>query len=149
LRSGGQVEIVIKAGEVVPEGHVDLNGPDVFAFYNAQSADILSLSMRCAAAPFDLDGCTYATLEDCWRSMDGEPCERRRERLALAIAAQYSSDAAVSSGLRMHLLDTAPKTIICVDIDPWLGMQAAGGLSVGQNGMGRALMATRAALMAG
>jgi hypothetical protein len=49
----------------------------------------------------------------------------------------------------MHLLETAPKTIICVDIDPWLGMQAAGGLSVGQNGMGRALMATRAALMEG
>ena len=44
------MEIVIKAGEVVPEGHVDLNAPDVFAFYNAQSADVLSLSMRCAVS---------------------------------------------------------------------------------------------------
>lgn len=47
------------------------------------------------------------------------------------------------------LLETAPKLIVCVDIDPWLGMQAAGGLSSGQNGMGKALMATRDALAAG
>ena len=50
-------------------------------------------------------------------------------------------------GLKAHLLSTSPKTIVCVDIDPWLGMQAAGGISAGQNGMGKALMRTRDALM--
>ena len=45
------------------------------------------------------------------------------------------------------LLETAPKRIVCVDIDPWLGMQASDGISSGQNGMGRALMATRDMLL--
>lgn len=61
--------------------------------------------------------------------------------------AQYSSEGAAASGLRQLLIDTAPKTVVCVDTDPWLGMQAAGGISTGQNGMGRALMATRSRLM--
>ena len=37
---------------------------------------------------------------------------------------------------------------VCVDLGPWLGMQAAGGISAGQNGMGRALMAVRDELRA-
>ena len=143
-----QVEVVISAGEALPDGHVDLNAADVHAFYNASSADALSLSMRCAAAPFAFGGATYGTLEEFWRAMDGETIERRRELLGEAIRAQYASEGAASSGLRQHLLETAPKMIVCVDTDPWLGMQAAGGISTGQNGMGRALMATRDELMA-
>ena len=143
-----QIEVVVRAGEALPEGTVDLNAPDVFAFYNAQAAEALSLSMRCAMAPFDFDGAKYATMEDFWRAKDDESIERRRELLARAIRTQYLGDAAATSGLKAHLLETAPKTIVCVDIDPWLGMQASGGLSAGQNGMGRALMAVRDELLA-
>jgi len=142
-----QVEIVIKVGEEMPEGSLDLNAPDVFAFYNAQAPDTISLSMRCAAVPFELHGKTYATLEELWRAMESETIERRRELLIEAIRVQYSSEAAAASGLKAALLETAPKTIVCVDIDPWLGMQASGGISAGQNGVGRALMATREALL--
>ena len=138
---------------------VDLNAPDVVAFYNAQSADALSLSMRCAAAPFSFRGATHATLEDCWRSLEGESIEARRALLADAIRAQctseaamhtelspshhpmpfpvipcprpfptipccrYTSEAAAAAGLADHLRATHPKTVVCVDIDPWLGMQ--------------------------
>ena len=114
-----QVEIVVRAGEQLPEGTVDLNAPDVFAFYNAQvtliltvtptltlprkrprrpcllrracdrcalaldaltrnpnpspdpdpnqAASTISLSMRCAAAPFTFADVTHASLEDFWR----------------------------------------------------------------------------------
>ena len=148
-----QVEVVISAGEALPEGSVDLNSPDVHSFYNALSAEALSLSMRCAAAPFTFPpgegGVLYATLEECWRALEaaGETLQRRREALAEAIGVQYRTEAAAQSGLKAHLLETHPKTIICVDIDPWLGMQASGGISSGQNGMGRALMATRDELL--
>ena len=151
-----QVEIVIQAGEALPEGSVDLNAPDVHAFYNASSADALSLSMRCAAAPFVFPppsagdpGTTHATLEDFWRAAEaaGETLDRRRQMLAEAIDVQYRTEAAATSGLRAHLLETAPKTLICVDIDPWLGMQASGGISAGQNGLGKALMKTREELL--
>ena len=57
-------------------------------------------------------------------------------------------DDVLRDGLKQHLVDTHPKLIVCVDIDPWLGMQAAGGISAGQNGMGRALVAMRDELMA-
>ena len=177
-----QIEVVISADEALPDGAIDLNAPDVHAFYNAQSADAISLSMRCAAAPFDFGGkrcaaattpmtlpcsrgrvdacererdglCSpallgrYETLEECWRALESETIERRRIMLAEAIEVQYRTEAAATSGLRRHLLDTSPKRVVCVDIDPWLGMQAAGGISAGQNGMGRALMATRDALL--
>ena len=148
-----QVEIVISAGEALPEGSVDLNAPDVHAFYNALSADAISLSMRCAAAPFSYPpgegGVQYATLEECWRALDaaGETLERRRTALGEAIGVQYRTEAAHTSGLRAHLLATSPKTIVCVDTDPWLGMQASGGISAGQNGMGKALMHTRDQLL--
>ena len=142
-----QVEVVIGADDELPEGSVDLNAPDVHAFYNAAEAGEITLSMRCAAAPFDLHGTAYTTLEECWRALESEPMERRRALLAEAIDAQYRTEGARSSGLTAHLLATAPKLVVCVDIDPWLGMQAAGGISAGQNGMGRALMATREALL--
>ena len=36
--------------------------------------------------------------------------------------------------------------LVNVDVDPWLGMQAAGGISSGQNVLGKALMVLRAQL---
>ena len=105
--------------------------------------------MRCAVAPFEFHGKSYTTLEEWWSEVrESESLDRRRAMLAEAIDVQYRTEKAEASGLRAHLLSTSPKTIICVDIDPWLGMQAAGGISAGQNGMGKALMATREALMA-
>ena len=63
-----QVEVVVGADEALPEGNVDLNAPEVFAFYNASAADTLSFSMRYGGAPFDLGGQTFPTLEAYWRS---------------------------------------------------------------------------------
>ena len=144
-----QIEIVISGDEELPEGSVDLNAPHVEAFYNALEPEKLSLSMRCAAAPFAHRGVHYPTLEECWRALEGDTTiEERRTQLAEAIDMQYRTDAARSSGLRALLVQTAPKMLVCVDIDPWLGMQAAGGISSGQNGMGKALMRTRDALIA-
>ena len=40
----------------------------------------------------------------------------------------------------------AHSSLVNVDVDPWLGMQAAGGISSGQNVFGKALMALRAEL---
>ena len=162
-----QIEVVIREGEALPEGSVDLNAPDVHAFYNASSEDALSLSMRCGAAPFAFrtggggeggeggEGAggekQYASLEELWRELEssGETLDRRRQLLQEAIGVQYRSEAARTSGLVAHLIATSPKTIVCVDIDPWLGMQASGGISAGQNGMGKALMRARDELMRG
>lgn len=138
---------MIQAGEEMPEGCVDLNAEDVHAFYNAQAAETVSLSMRCAAAPFSLHGATHLTLEECWRASEQEGIERRRALLGEAVRAQYATPEAEASGLRAHLLATHPKTIVCVDVDPWYGMQAAGGISSGQNGLGKILMAVRDELM--
>jgi len=61
--------------------------------------------------------------------------------LAAALRAQYRSErgAALLAALRA----TEPQLVVCVDVDPWMGMQAAGGISTGQNMLGKALMALR------
>jgi len=65
-----------------------------------------------------------------------------------AVRAQYTCDAAASSGLRALLLDTGDKMLACIDLNPFLGIQAAGGISTGENCLGKALMAVRAELAA-
>ena len=70
----------------------------------------------------------------------------REALLKRALAAQYATPAAAESGLVAHLLATADQLLVNVDVDPWLGMQAAGGISSGQNVFGKALMALRAEL---
>ena len=140
------VEVVLQADEAMPDGAIDLTDTKrVHVFYNAASADALSLSMRCAAAPFEVDGAAYATMEDYYRSppVGDATTEQRRALLAAAVRAQLGSAAAAASGLRDHLLETGDRTVVCVDIDPWLGMQAAGGISTGQNGLGKILMELR------
>lgn len=139
-----QVEVVIGADEALPESHVDLNAPTVHAFYNASSADALSLSMRSAAAPFALGGANYSNLEAYWRSdaVESAGLEARGTLLAAALRAQYLGEG--GAALLAHLLETADKLIVNVDVDPWLGMQAAGGISTGQNMLGKALMELRA-----
>ena len=136
--------------DALPDGSVDLNAENVHAFYNAAAADAVTLSMRCACAPFQVDEKTYATMEEFWRAQVVDAAaENSAEIEALlkrALAAQYATPAAAESGLVAHLLATADQLLVNVDVDPWLGMQAAGGISSGQNVFGKALMALRAEL---
>ncbi len=135
--------------DALPDGSVDLNAENVHAFYNAAAADAVTLSMRCACAPFQVDEKTYATMEEFWRAQVVDAAAEAAGREALlkrALAAQYATPAAAESGLVAHLLATADQLLVNVDVDPWLGMQAAGGISSGQNVFGKALMALRAEL---
>ena len=144
-----QVEIVLTEDDALPDGSVDLNAENVHAFYNAAAADAVTLSMRCACAPFQVDEKTYATMEEFWRAQVVDAAAEAAGREALlkrALAAQYATPAAAESGLVAHLLATADQLLVNVDVDPWLGMQAAGGISSGQNVFGKALMALRAEL---
>ena len=91
----------------------------------------------------------YATMEEFWRAQVVDAAAEAAGREALlkrALAAQYATPAAAESGLVAHLLATADQLLVNVDVDPWLGMQAAGGISSGQNVFGKALMALRAEL---
>lgn len=62
------VEVVISADEALPEGSTDLNAPDVHAFYNAHAGKEPSLSIADTSAPFELDGESFVSIEDYWRS---------------------------------------------------------------------------------
>ena len=46
------------------------------------------------------------------------------------------------------LIETSPKSVICVSVDPWAGMSAAGGIATGQNHVGKALEVVRAEILA-
>ena len=145
------------------------------AFYNALSSEALSLSMRCTLAPFELDGKRYPTLEAAITAdavADLPSSEQRAAAVLSAVRAQYASEAAEGSGLAAHLLATGDKLLACVDLNPWLGIQARGGrgggrgrggargstpsprpqagdgISTGENRLGKALMAVRDELRA-
>jgi ubiquitin thioesterase OTU1 len=140
-----QVEVVLEEEDQLPEGNVDLEAPSVHSFYNTCGEGELSLSMRCTLAPFELGGPRYDTLEDCIMAdaIIDLPIADRRAAVMDAVRAQYGSDAAASSGLRAHLLGTGDKMLACIDLNPFLGIQAAGGISTGENHLGKALMAVR------
>jgi predicted NAD-dependent protein-ADP-ribosyltransferase YbiA (DUF1768 family) len=141
-----QVEVVLDESDQLPDGHIDLQAPTVFSFYNLCAPGEMSLAMRCTLAPFEFNGVSYNTLEDCLTSdaLLELPVLARRDAVLEAVRAQYSSDAAASSGLRAHLLGTGDKMLACIDLNPFLGIQAAGGISTGENCLGKALMAVRA-----
>ena len=108
------------------------------AFYNALSSEALSLSMRCTLAPFELDGKRYPPLEAAITAdavADLPSSEQRAAAVLSAVRAQYASEAAEGSGLAAHLLATGDKLLACVDLNPWLGIQARGGR--GGGGAGR------------
>mmetsp|Transcript_18129 Transcript_18129/g.60833 ORF Transcript_18129/g.60833 Transcript_18129/m.60833 type:complete len:279 (-) Transcript_18129:208-1044(-) len=146
-----QVELVLGQGDELPDGHVDLESEGVHAFYNALSSEALSLSMRCTLAPFELDGKRYPTLEAAITAdavADLPSSEQRAAAVLSAVRAQYASEAAEGSGLAAHLLATGDKLLACVDLNPWLGIQAGDGISTGENRLGKALMAVRDELRA-
>ena len=87
-------------------------------------------------------------MEEFWRAQVVDAAAEAAGREALlkrALAAQYATPAAAESGLVAHLLATADQLLVNVDVDPWLGMQAAGGISSGQNVFGKADGAARRA----
>ena len=88
-------------------------------------------------------GETFATLETYWRSpaISEASLDEREQRLVAALHAQYRSEG--GAALLAALGETGQRMVVCVDVDPWLGMQAAGGISSGQNKFGKALMALR------
>eukprot|EP00562_Extubocellulus_spinifer_P002114 CAMPEP_0178489236 /NCGR_PEP_ID=MMETSP0696-20121128/10272_1 /TAXON_ID=265572 /ORGANISM="Extubocellulus spinifer, Strain CCMP396" /LENGTH=405 /DNA_ID=CAMNT_0020117031 /DNA_START=54 /DNA_END=1271 /DNA_ORIENTATION=+ len=45
------------------------------------------------------------------------------------------------------LVETSPKSVVCVSVDPWAGMSAAGGIATGQNHAGKALEVVRAEII--
>jgi len=169
-----EVEVVIEAGGSLPEGSLDLSSADVHSFYNTEKEPLSHLY----PASTNIDGITYATLEHYWQcapflGRDAELTARiakasttqeasciahgagpdaqrpdwrdcRDSLLINALRAKFSQHADVAESL----LGTGEKTIVCVDVDPWAGMQAPGGIASGQNHVGKALMAIRAELRA-
>lgn len=74
------------------------------------------------------------------------PSAERRESVLEAVRAQFGGEDAAACGLRAYLLSTADQLLACIDLNPWLGIQAAGGISTGENQLGKALMAVRSEL---
>jgi len=146
-----EVELVLEGDEALPATSIDLNAENVAAFYNAAQPTLLTLSMACTLAPFDFDGTRYASVEEFWRSptISDLSLAERRPKLKQAIRSQYATSAAKEAGLRDLLLETGDKLIACVDIDCWIGVQAAGGISTGSNLLGEALMEVREELRSG
>jgi len=143
-----EVELVINDTDELPPDSIDLESPTVHAFYNAASATVLSLSMACSLAPFMYEGVEYPSLEALWRSevVATTGISERASLLLDALRAQFGGDAARKSGLISYLLSTGDVLIACVDLDPWLGVQAAGGISTGENRLGKAYMTLRSEL---
>lgn len=165
-----EVEIVIEGGEALPEGTLDLASDSVHTFYNTTEKEPFA---SVYPSPFDLGGNTYPTFEHYWQcapflGRDAELCARIRAaaspREANMIAQGASAEAqrpdwresresllieALRAKFKAHpalvdvLLATGEKTLVCIDTDPWAGMQSPGGIPTGQNNVGKALMTVR------
>merc|ERR1719183_3211867 len=59
-----EVEVIIEAGDPLPEGTIDLNADDVQTFYNTE---LEALSVVFPAAT-ELHGTSYPTLEHYWQA---------------------------------------------------------------------------------
>jgi len=163
-----EVEVVIEGDEALPEGSVDLNADDVHSFNN----NTLQILSNLYPEPLIVGGTKYHNVEHYWlcaqfighddavaavlasapstdeASMvaNGAPCQARpdwREARAGIMLEAIRARAAQSPAFVAALLATGDKTVICVDTNPWLGMQAPGGIASGQNNVGKALMVVR------
>lgn len=169
-----EVEVVIEGDEALPEGSIDLNAPNVHTF-SRTAREILSPLYPTSVA---INGVTYPTLEHFWLAAPflgreeslataianaptteeagiiangaGVNAPRpdwrdvRGSVLLEAIRTKAAQDAAFAQAIK----DTGSKMIVCVDIDPWGGMQAPGGIATGQNHVGKTLMTVREELLA-
>ncbi|CAE8585738.1 unnamed protein product [Polarella glacialis] len=164
-----EVEVVIEGDEALPEGTLDLNSDNVQTFTNT-GVDPLSNAFP---APVTIGGVSFPSLEHYWqatpflgvsdevakriasaKSVDeavmiaggAGPAaqrpdwrDRRRELLLEGLVAKGKQCPAFSQALQQ----TGEKTLVCLDADPWGGMQAPGGIPTGQNNVGKALMELR------
>lgn len=164
-----EVELVIEGDQPLPAGSIDLNAESVHAFSNA-AREVLS---NLYPAPLTMGGIEYPTLEHYWLAarflgrddvvvtavataptveeaamaangakVDAPRPDWRDVRQGFLLEA-VRAKAAQCQAFVEALKATGDKTIVCVDIDPWGGMQAPGGITSGQNHVGKALMAVR------
>ena len=167
-----EVEVVVEDGEALPDGSVDLTDEDKhFVYYNADANSPLS-SAWIGPKPIEVEGKAYRTFEHYWQSVRYETADPDlAERIAVADSPILLSNTegmdkarkdwddikedVLFKGLRAKfagesselaskaLIETSPKTIVCVSVDPWAGMSAADGIATGQNHFGRALEVIR------
>jgi len=163
-----EVEVVIEAGEALPEGSIDLNASDVHSFNN-NAMQVLSClypeavkvrgrqyhsveHFMLAAQFFGHDDAVADQVaaapdtEEASVIANGAPCHQRpdwREVRSELLLEALKARAEQSPTFVATLLSTEDKTLICVDTNPWVGMQAPGGIATGQNNVGKALMTIR------
>lgn len=167
-----EVEVVLEEGDELPEGAIDLNLDSVYTFTNT-GKDILSNAFP---IPVTVGGTAFPTLEHYWQAApfletDVDVAKRIAAAKTVDEAVMIAGGAPDSQrpdwrtvrselllqGLRAKaqnaqfveaLIATTDKTLVCLDSDPWAGMQAPDGLPSGQNNVGKALMTLRQELSA-
>uniref|UniRef100_A0A6U6PK25 Ubiquitin thioesterase OTU n=1 Tax=Zooxanthella nutricula TaxID=1333877 RepID=A0A6U6PK25_9DINO len=166
------VEVVIEGDEPLPEGSIDLASDSVHTFNNVAQEALSNLH----ATPVTIGATKYHSLEHYWlcaqyigqddavaasiasaasteqaailahgaspHSQRPDWRERRAAVMLEAMRAKVSQNPAFAEMLRA----TGEKTIVCVDTDPWAGMQAPGGIATGQNNVGKCMMEVRGEL---
>lgn len=169
-----EVEVVIEGDEALPEGAIDLNSPAVHTFNNAageplsnlypaavtvKDVSYITLEHYWLSAPFfgsDPDLCTRivaapSTEEASIVAQGAGPCSQRedwRESRWQTLLDGLRAKGAQSEAFATALLATGDKTIVSVGTEPWAQMQAPGGITTGQNNMGKALMQVRSEILA-
>lgn len=169
-----EVEVVLEGGEPMPEGTIDLSSDSVHTFYNTAEEPLSPSHM----SPVQIDGRSYPSLEHYWQcapflTRDAGLVDRivaaptAREATLVAGGASHEAQRpdwrecreailaeATKAKFRQHvnlaeiLLATGDKTLVCIDMDPWAGMQSLGGIPTGHNNIGKALMTVREGLRA-
>jgi len=168
-----EVEIVLEGDEVFPDGHLDLSDAEhVHCFSNANAADPLSMLFPAPlevdgnryaslehfwrAAPFlgtapevACEIATASTAEEARLTAlradvhQQRPGWAKEQQATLLAGVRAKFRATAGEGLRGALDATGAKVVVNVDIDPWMGMHAQGGISTGRNHLGEALMVVR------
>jgi len=166
-----EVEIVESIEDALPEGSIDLASPDVHSFYNTRAATFSNMFER----PVSINGVEWPSAEHYFQAQKfvdpvaqvqvkeaptaeaamqlgagGATGERREgwdgvqeEVLLLSIREKFSQH----KDLAVELMTTQEKTIVMIDNDTWAGMNAASGVPVGKNNVGKALMHVRTEMM--
>jgi len=164
------VEVVIEAGDGLPEGSVDLTSDAVHTFNNTEREPLAHQH----PTPVNVGGVLYPTLEHYWLAAPflgqgsrgiaeqiartptvdeatiiangAEPNTQRedwREKRSELLMEGLRAKAAQSDVFKAALVGTGEKMIVLVSTDPWAGMQAPGGIATGQNNVGKCLVALR------
>ena len=169
------VQVVMEEGEDLPEGAIDLTDETKhYVYYNADPQS--PFSSHYVGEPFEVNGNRYPTVEHHWQSLRYQTtnpelaakiraCETPQSAVLLSHREGMNQErkdwddvkfdlfvtglrAKYSSTDTTLLKETAPKTMVCVDVDPWKGMTAAGGIATGQNYFGKAFEMVRDELFA-